>query len=93
MVGVGRSMDRTVQPSWNVIPKERANPLGTYNTKETSKRRGAVGMYTSRLKTSSSQLTDYIFDPENLVSGSRYTSEVTLSEVSCQNFPADDVEA
>ena len=44
MVGVGRSMDRTVQPSWNVIPKERASPLGTYNTKETSKRRGAVGM-------------------------------------------------
>jgi hypothetical protein len=27
-VGVSRSVDRIVQPSWNVIPKERANPLG-----------------------------------------------------------------
>jgi hypothetical protein len=44
-------------------------------------------------ETSSSQVTDNIFDAENLASGSRSTSEVTVSEITCQNFPAEGVDA
>lgn len=91
-MGVGRNMDLMVQPSWNVIPKERANPLGIIPEKPAN---DAVPWECSRpvRKTSPSQVTDKIFDPENIVSGSRSTSEVTLSEVLCQKFPAKDVDA